>query len=41
VQEYIPGPDTRLGVVNAYCAADGSVPWLVQGQPLFNCCIQK
>ena len=34
VQEYIPGPDTRLGVVNAYCAADGSVPWLVQGQPL-------
>ncbi len=28
-----PGPDTRLGVVNAYCAADGSVPWLVQGQP--------
>lgn len=35
VQEYIPGPDTRLGVVNAYCAADGSVPWLVQGQPPF------
>ena len=34
LQEYIPGPDTRLGVVNAYCAADGSVPWLVQGQPL-------
>ena len=34
VQEYIPGPDTRLGVVNAYCAADGSVPWFVQGQPL-------
>ena len=34
VQEYIPGPDTRLGVVNAYCAADGSAPWLVQGQPL-------
>lgn len=34
VQEYIPGPDTRLGVVNAYCAQDGSVPWLVQGQPL-------
>lgn len=33
-QEYIPGPDTRLGVVNAYCAQDGSVPWLVQGQPL-------
>lgn len=31
LQEYIPGPDTRLGVVNAYCAADGSVPWLVQG----------
>ena len=26
--------DTRLGVVNAYCAQDGSVPWLVQGQPL-------
>ena len=34
LQEYIPGPDTRLGVVNAYCARDGSVPWLVQGQPL-------
>ena len=34
VQEYIPGPDTRLGVINAYCAADGSVPWLVQGQVL-------
>lgn len=34
LQEYIPGPDTRLGVVNAYCAADGSVPWFVQGQPL-------
>ena len=34
LQEHIPGPDTRLGVVNAYCAADGSVPWLVQGQPL-------
>lgn len=34
VQEYIPGPDTRLAVVNAYCAQDGSVPWLVQGQPL-------
>lgn len=34
VQEYIPGPDTRLGVVNAYCATNGSVPWLVQGQPL-------
>lgn len=35
VQAYIPGPDTRLGVVNAYCAADGSVPWIVQGQPLW------
>lgn len=34
VQEYIPGADTRLSVVNAYCAADGSVPWVVQGQPL-------
>ena len=34
LQEYIPGPDTCLGVVNAYCARDGSVPWLVQGQPL-------
>ena len=34
VQEYIPGADTRLGVVNAYCARDGSAPWLVQGQPL-------
>lgn len=34
VQEYIPGPDTTLGVVNAYCARDGSVPWIVQGQVL-------
>lgn len=33
-QEYIPGPDTALGVVNAYCASDGTVPWIVQGQPL-------
>ena len=33
LQEHIPGPDTRLGVVNAYCAADGSVPWFVQGSP--------
>lgn len=35
VQEYIPGPDTALGVVNAYCAADGTVPWMVQGRPLW------
>ena len=34
LQEYIPGPDTALGVVNAYCAKDGSVPWMVQGQVL-------
>lgn len=34
LQEYIPGPDTALGVVNAYCARDGSVPWIVQGQVL-------
>lgn len=34
LQEYIPGPDTSLGVVNAYCARDGSVPWIVQGQVL-------
>ena len=34
VQEYIPGPDTTLGVVNTYCARDGSVPWIVQGQVL-------
>lgn len=34
LQEYIPGPDTALSVVNAYCAQDGSVPWIVQGQVL-------
>ena len=34
LQEYIPGPDTALSVVNAYCARDGSVPWIVQGQVL-------
>ena len=34
LQEYIPGPDTALSVVNAYCARDGSVPWLVQAQVL-------
>src|SRR5699024_5362776 len=34
LQEYIPGPDTALGVVNAYCARDGSVSWMVQGQVL-------
>ena len=33
VQEYIPARTRGSGVVNAYCAADGSVPWLVQGQP--------
>ena len=34
LQEYIHGPDTALSVVNAYCARDGSVPWIVQGQVL-------
>lgn len=34
LQEYIPGPDTALGVVNAYCGADGRVRWIVQGQVL-------
>lgn len=34
LQEYIPGSDTALSVVNAYCARDGSVPWIVQGQVL-------
>lgn len=34
LQEYIPGPDTALGVVNAYCARDGNVSWMVQGQVL-------
>lgn len=35
LQEYIPGPDTALGVVNAYCTRDGRVPWMVQGQVLW------
>lgn len=35
LQEYIPGPDTALGVVNAYCTRDGQVPWMVQGQVLW------
>lgn len=34
LQEYIPGPDTALGVVNAYCDAGGRVNWIVQAQVL-------
>lgn len=34
LQEYIPGSDTTLGVVNAYCTRQGRVPWIVQGQVL-------
>ena len=34
VQEYIPGPDTALGVVNIYCAQDGTAAWAVQAQVL-------
>lgn len=34
LQEYIPGPDTALGVVNAYCDAAGRVSWIVQAQVL-------
>lgn len=34
LQEYIPGPDTALSVVNAYCTEEGTVPWIVQAQVL-------
>lgn len=34
LQEYIPGSDTTMSVVNAYCTRAGSVPWIVQGQVL-------
>lgn len=34
LQEYIPGPDSQMRVLNAYCGRDGGVRLLAPGRPL-------